>query len=87
MSKRRILTTAFKFKYNGSSRITWWLKDESLIPVARSITKTVRNINDHALQPDTKIFKLNERKAVFRVELLNTDGQAFVAKAFFSKSP
>lgn len=83
LSKRRILTTAFKFKYNDSPRITWWLKDESLIPVARSITKTVRNITDHALQPDTKIFKLNERKAVFRVELSHTDGQAFVAKAFF----
>lgn len=83
MSKRRILTTAFKFKYNDSPRITWWLKDESLIPVARSVTKTVRNITDHVLQPDTKIFKLNERKAVFRVELLHTDGQAFVAKAFF----
>jgi len=63
-------------------RAKWWLKDESLAPLAQSIVGTIRNINHHALQSSIEIFKLTERKAVFRVEYPNCSCPSFVAKAF-----
>jgi tRNA A-37 threonylcarbamoyl transferase component Bud32 len=63
--------------------VEWRLEDEMLVPVALSITETVRNINEHILRPDIEIFKLNERKAVFRVECPHITKKSFVVKVFF----
>ncbi len=83
LSKRRIINSVLGFKYTDSQRLKWWLKDETLVPVALSITETVRNINEHALRPEIEIFKLNERKAVFRMKHPHITKKSFVAKVFF----
>lgn len=72
-----------KFKYTDSRKLRWWLEDETLVPAALSITEVIRNINEHILRPDIEIFKLNERKAVFRVECPHITKKSFVAKVFF----
>ncbi len=71
-----------KFTYEDSRKVKWWLKDESLVPAAQSITETIRNITHHSLRPNAEIFKLTDRKAVFRVELPEGTGRSLVAKAF-----
>ncbi len=71
-----------KFRYEDSRKVKWWLRDESLAPLAHSIAGTIRNITHHALRSRVEIFKLTDRKAVFRVEHPNGSGPSFVAKAF-----
>lgn len=83
LSKQRIIKSALRFKYSGPQRIKWWLKDQSLIPVAQSIAETIRNIATHVLCPDIRIFKLNERKAVFWAHHPRDPARSFVVKAFF----
>jgi len=82
LSNRRIVKSVLKFTYEDSRRVKWWLKDESLVPAARSITETIRNITHHSLLPKAEIFKLTDRKAVFRVEPSEGAGRPLVAKAF-----
>jgi tRNA A-37 threonylcarbamoyl transferase component Bud32 len=62
-------------------RAKWWLRDESLAPLAESIAGTIRDIKHQALRSGIEIFKLTERKAVFRMEHPNSLGSSFVAKA------
>jgi len=82
-NKQKILKTALSFKFNDSWRIKWWLKDESLTAVAQSIAKAVGDITSKAVPPDIKIFKLNERKAVFQIKNSNNSKQSYIAKTFF----
>jgi len=82
LSKRRIIKSVLKFRYEDSRKVKWWLRDESLAPLAQSIADTIRNITHHALRSSVEIFKLTDRKAVFRVEYPNGSGPSFVAKAF-----
>lgn len=82
-SRQRTINSVLGFKYTNSRRLKWWLKDETLVPVALSITETVKNINEHALRPDIQIFKLNERKTVFRMKHPHINKKSFVVKAFF----
>ena len=81
-SKRRIIKSILKFRYEDSRKVKWWLRDESLAPLAQSIADTIRNITHHALRSSVEIFKLTDRKAVFRVEYPNGSGPSFIAKAF-----
>jgi len=83
LSKRRIIKSALKFKYSDSPRITWWLADESLIPVVQSIVGVVRDITNNAVPTNIKVLKLNKRKAVFSMEHPQDCGQSFFAKVFF----
>ena len=78
----KIVKSKLKFVYSDSMRTKWWLRDESLAPLAQSIAGTIRNITHHALRSRVEIFKLTDRKAVFRVEHPNGSGPSFVAKAF-----
>lgn len=80
MSKQRIVKSALKSTYKDSKSIKWWLEDESLIPVARSVATAVKQITNHAVPPNIKIFKLNQRKAVFRIEPSQDERRSFVAK-------
>ena len=82
LSKRRIIKSVLKFRYEDSRKVKWWLRDKSLAPLAQSIAGTIRNITHHELQSSVEIFKLTDRKAVFRVEYPNGLGPSFVAKAF-----
>ena len=81
-SNQGIVRSAFKFRYKDSGRIKWWLKDKSLVPAALSITETIGNITHHSLHPNAEIFKLTDRKAIFRVEPPKGAGRSLVAKAF-----
>jgi len=82
LNRRRIIKNALRFEYRDSSKAKWWLKDESLVPAAQSITETIRNITDHSLRANTEFCKLTDRKAVFRVKPLEGSGRSLVAKAF-----
>jgi tRNA A-37 threonylcarbamoyl transferase component Bud32 len=82
LSKQRIIKSVLKFRYEDSRKVKWWLRDESLAPLAQSIAGTIRNITHHELQSSVEIFKLTDRKAVFRVEYPSCSGPSFVAKAF-----
>jgi hypothetical protein len=82
LNKRRIIKNALNFEFRDSSKSKWWLKDESLVPTAQSITETIRNITNHSLRPNTEFFKLTDRKAVFRVKPPEDSGRSLVAKAF-----
>lgn len=82
LNNRRIIKSALKFRYEDSRKVKWWLRDESLVPVVQSVAETIRNITHHTLRPNATIFKLTDRKAVFRAEHPEGTGQSFVAKAF-----
>ena len=82
LSKKRIIKSVFKFRYADSRKTKWWLRDESVSPLTRSIGDTIRNIAHHEIYSDVEILKLTERKAVFRIEHPNGLGSSFVAKAF-----
>ena len=82
LSKQRIIKSVLKFRYEDSRKVKWWLRDESLAPLAQSIAGTIRNITHHALRSSVEIFKLTDRKAVFRVEYPNGSCLSFVAKVF-----
>jgi len=81
-SKKRIIKSALKFRYEDSGKVKWWLRDKSLAFLAQSIAGTIRNITHHELQSNVEIFKLSDRKAVFRVEYLNGPVPSYVTKAF-----
>ena len=82
MNKRRFIKNVLNFEFRDSSKAKWWLKDESLVPAAQSITETIRNITNHSLRPNTEFIKLTDRKAVFRVKPLEGSERSLVAKAF-----
>ncbi len=82
LRKQRIITSALKFRYMDSRRVKWWLKDESLIPVAQSVAAAIRNITKQIVPPNVEIIKSNEQKDVFRVWHPQDASQSFVVKAF-----
>lgn len=86
MNKRRIITSALKFRHGDSRRVKWWLKDESLIPVTQSVVAAIRDITKQDVRPNIKIIKQNERKTVFRMEYPQDARQSFIAKVFFLNS-
>jgi len=80
--KKRIIKSVLKFSYEDSGKVKWWLRDKSLAFLAQSITGTIRNITHHELQSNVEIFKLTDRKAVFRVKYPNGSAPSYVAKTF-----
>ena len=68
LRKRRIITSTLKFRHRDTRRVKWWLKDESLIPVARSVVAAIRDITNQTAPSNGGIIKLNERKIVFRIK-------------------
>ena len=68
--------------FRDSLKAKWWLRDESLAPLAKSVEGTIRNITHHELRSSVEIFKLTDRKTVFRVEYPNGSGPSYVVKAF-----
>jgi len=83
LNKRRFIKNVLNFEFHDSSKAKWWLKDESLVPAAQSITETIRNITNHTLRPNTEFLKLTDKKAVFRAKHPEGSGRSFVAKVFF----
>lgn len=84
LSRQKIVRSILKFT-NHSRGIRWWLRDESLIPVARYVAGAVGDIAKNAMPAGIEMLKLNERKAVFRFGHPQKTGSSFVAKAFFFK--
>ena len=82
MNKQRFIKNVLNFEFSDSLKAKWWLKDESLVPAAQSITETIRNITNHSLRPNTEFIKLTDRKAVFRVIPTEGSERSVVAKAF-----
>lgn len=76
------LKIALKFKYRHSPRSKWWLKDESLIPMVQSVVEAIRDIANNSVPPNIKMFKLNDRKAVFRMKEPHNKWKPFVVKTF-----
>lgn len=88
MSRLKIIKTVLKFEYKEPRKVKWWLKDESFIPVAKSIADAVRDITNNIIPPDIKIFKRTvfkqtERKIVFSIKHPQKLESSFVVKVFF----
>jgi tRNA A-37 threonylcarbamoyl transferase component Bud32 len=86
LRKRRIITSTLKFRHRDTRRVKWWLKDESLIPVARSVVAAIRDITNQTAPSNGGIIKLNERKIVFRIKHPQDAAQSLVAKVFLLNS-
>lgn len=82
LSKLRVMRSALKSRYVDSRRIRWWLKDQNLIPVARSVVSAVRDVTKQAGPPSIKAIKASERKVVFRMDHPLDAQQSFIAKVF-----
>jgi hypothetical protein len=83
LSRRKILKNALRLAHCDSHGIKWWLKDESIIPVAKSTIAVVDDIANNNISSDIEIFKLHKRKTVFRLKNPNGTDRLFVAKVFF----
>ena len=80
--KRRIMKSALKCRCRDSSRVKWWLKDESVTPVAQSVATAIMEITNQTVPSNTEIIKSSERKSVFRMEHPQHPAQSFIAKVF-----
>lgn len=88
LNKRRIIKNVLNFRFRDSSKVKWWLVDESFIPIAKSITKAIRDIRQDVIPSHVKILKRTifgqtERKNVFIINHPESSGTSFVAKVFF----
>jgi len=88
LSRLKTIKTILKFEYNDSRRVRWWLKDETFVPVAKSIEAAVRDIESNVIPDNIKIlkrsvFKHTERKTVFSIQHPQNPERLFVAKIFF----
>ena len=83
LSRRKILKNVLRLTHSDSHGIKWWLKDESLIPVAESIIGIIRDITSNTMSSDIEILKSAKRKAVFRVKNPRNSHETFVVKVFF----
>jgi hypothetical protein len=83
LSRRKTLKKALRLTHSDSHGVKWWLKDESIIPVAKSIIAVVDDVSNDNISSDIDIFKLHKRKTVFRLKDPNDTGRLFVAKVFF----
>jgi len=88
LNKRRIIKNVLNLRFRDSSKVKWWLADESFIPIAKSSTKAVRDIRQDVIPSHVRIVKRTifgqtERKNVFIINHPESSGTSFVAKVFF----
>jgi len=83
LSRRKILKNALRLTHSDSHGIKWWLKDESLIPVAKSIIGIIKDITSNIMSSDIEMLKSAKRKTVFRVKNPENSRETFVAKVFY----
>ena len=68
LSKKETVSTSFRVKHTGPDKVCWWLRDETFIPLTQLIVKMFRRITEGAIEENIQVFKLNDRKVVFRIE-------------------
>ena len=83
LSKKTNISRSLRVKHDGPGRISWWLKDDTLIPLAQLIVETFWGIIEDANKDNIHIFKLNNRKAVFRIKHPENAQREYVAKVSF----
>ncbi|MCK5606166.1 hypothetical protein KAR91_29980 [Candidatus Pacearchaeota archaeon] len=74
------MKSTLSIRYHTSDNDKWWLKGNDIRSIANSISSVAKNIKGDAVPADIEIFKLNDRKAVFRVAI---GKESFFAKVFF----
>ena len=80
--KRGMLKTALRLKYSDSRRAKWWLKNESLIPVAKSILSDIDKCYESASGHNVDVIKKENNRLVFRIKSSSSTEKSFVAKVF-----
>jgi len=83
LSKKETVSTSFRVKHTGSDGVCWWFRDETFISMTQLIVEMFRRITEGPIKENVRVFKLNDRKAVFRIEHPEDSRQAFVAKVSF----
>ncbi len=81
-NKRGMLKTALRLKYSDSQRAKWWLKNESLIPVAKSILSDIDKCYESASGHNVDVIKKEDNRLVFRIKSSSSTEISFVAKVF-----
>ena len=71
-----------RFRYDDTQKSTWWLKDESLVPVARSILAAVDKCPESSSPDNFQILKQTHDRLILRVLPQNFASQSFIAKIF-----
>jgi hypothetical protein len=82
-SQNEPASTSLTFKYTCPEGTCWRLSDGNLAILAQLTMKIFRRITEGAVEEDLRVLKLNNRKAVFRIEHPEDSSQAFVAKISF----
>jgi tRNA A-37 threonylcarbamoyl transferase component Bud32 len=87
LNERKLVKTKLNFEFSDM-RTRWWLRDETLVPLAKSTADAVRDILEDVIPARVKIlkrtiFERSERKNVFRINNPESSEQFFVVKVFF----
>lgn len=79
---KRMVKSALRFNYSDSRRMKWWLRDESLIPVAQSVLSGIDEQNESVSQHNVEILKQGDRRLILRIKPLRFNEKSFIIKVF-----
>ena len=87
MSGSKLVQDALKFRYRHSKEARFWLKDESIVPVAQSVLSIIDKHYEPLSEPNIEILRRHcrgssLRKLAFRIECKESPGKSYVVKVF-----
>lgn len=83
LNKRAILKTTLGLKYSDLPRVKWWLRDESIIPMAQCATSASDEYQKSSSPHNIQILKARAGKQfVLRIKPSELIDQSFVVKVF-----